>query len=46
VLIEPDALPSLREHQLQRRLATLKRVAPQIVAIQFDQVSAGIRELY
>ena len=38
VLVEPEARSSLFEDGGQRSLADLKRIAPQIVAVQFDQV--------
>jgi hypothetical protein len=38
MLIEPDAGAGLGHDRCERGLADLKRVAPQIVAVQFDQV--------
>jgi hypothetical protein len=38
MLIEPDAGAGLGHDRCDRGLADLKRVAPQIVAVQFDQV--------
>jgi hypothetical protein len=36
VLIEPNAGASLREHGYERGLADLKRIAAEIVAVEFD----------
>jgi hypothetical protein len=38
VLVEPDARPSLGQHHLQRGLAALKWIMPQVVAVQLDQI--------
>src|SRR5262249_58176803 len=38
MLVEPDAGPSLGHDRCERGLADLKRITPQIVAVQFDQV--------
>jgi hypothetical protein len=38
MLIEPDAGAGLGHDRCERGLADLKRIAPQIVAIQFDEV--------
>ena len=38
MLIEPDAGASLGQHARKRGLADLKRIAPQVVAVQLDQV--------
>jgi hypothetical protein len=38
VLIEPDAGASLGQHGCERRLADFERIAPQVVAVQLDQV--------
>jgi hypothetical protein len=43
MLIEPDAGAGLGHDRCERGLADLKRVAPQIVAVQFDQVE-GVEE--
>ena len=43
VLVEPDAGPCLGQYHFQRGLAALKRIMPQIVAVQFDQIE-GIEE--
>ena len=40
MLIEPDAGLSLGHDRCKRGLADLKRIAPQVVAVQFDQVKA------
>ena len=38
MLIEPDAGASLGQHARKRVLADIKRIAPQVVAVQLDQV--------
>jgi hypothetical protein len=38
MLIEPDAGASLGQDRCERSLANLKRIAPQVVAVQLDQV--------
>jgi hypothetical protein len=38
MLIEPDAGAGLGHDRCKRGLADLKRIAPQVVAVQFDQV--------
>src|SRR6516164_10943719 len=43
MLVEPDARVSLGHDRCQRGLADLKRIAPQVVAVQFDEVE-GIEE--
>jgi hypothetical protein len=43
MLIEPDARAGLGHDRCERGLADLKRIAPHIVAVQFDQVE-GIEE--
>jgi hypothetical protein len=43
VLIEPQARTSLGQDGLERGLADLKRIAPQVVAVQLDEVE-GIEE--
>src|SRR5262249_3301646 len=43
MLIEPDAGPSLGHDRCERSLANLKRIAPQVVAIQLDEVE-GVEE--
>ena len=43
MLIEPDAGAGLGHDRRERDLADLKRIAPQIVAVQLDQVE-GVEE--
>src|SRR6516164_570709 len=43
MLVEPDAGASLGQHARKRGLAGLKRIAPQVVAVQFDEVE-GVEE--
>jgi hypothetical protein len=43
MLVEPDAGASLGQDRCERGLADHKRIAPQIIAIQLDQVE-GIEE--
>ena len=43
VLIKPDAGAGLGHDRCERGLADFKRIAPQVVAVQFDQVE-GIEE--
>ena len=43
VFIEPDAGAGLGHDRRERDLADLKRIAPQIVAVQLDQVE-GVEE--
>jgi hypothetical protein len=38
VFVEPDAGAGLGHDRRERGLADLKRIAPQVVAVQFDQV--------
>ena len=38
VFVEPDAGSGLGHNRCERGLADLKRVAPQVVAVQFDEV--------
>jgi len=38
MLVEPDAGASFGQHARKRGLAGLKRIAPQVVAVQLDQV--------
>jgi hypothetical protein len=44
MLIEPDAGAGLGYDRCERGLADLKRIAPQVVAVQFDEVE-GVEEL-
>ena len=41
MLVEPDAGADLSQNRCERGLADLKRVTPQIVAIQFDEVEGA-----
>src|SRR6516165_3294733 len=43
MLVEPDAGARLGQHARKRGLADLKRIAPQIIAIQLDEVE-GVEE--
>src|SRR5215467_2776826 len=43
MLIEPDARAGLGHDGWERGLANLKRIAPQVIAVQFDQVE-GVQE--
>jgi hypothetical protein len=43
MLIEPDAGAGLGHDRGERGLADLKRIAPQVVAVQFDKVE-GVEE--
>ena len=43
MLVEPDAGASLGHGRCECSLADLKRIAPQIIAVQFDQVE-GVQE--
>src|SRR5262249_38420139 len=43
MLVEPDAGLGLGHNRRERGLAHLKRIAPQIVAVQFDEVE-GVEE--
>jgi len=43
MLVEPDAGAGFGHDRCQRGLANLKRITPQIVAIEFDEVE-GIEE--
>jgi hypothetical protein len=43
MLVEPEAGASLGQHARKRGLADLKRIAPQVVAVQFDEVE-GVEE--
>ena len=38
MLVEPDARVSFGQHARKRGLADQKRIAPQVVAVQLDQV--------
>jgi hypothetical protein len=38
VLVEPDTGPRFGQNHLKRCLAALKRIRPQVVAVQLDQV--------
>jgi hypothetical protein len=40
MLIELDARVSRGQHRCKRGLADLKRIAPQVVAVQLDQVES------
>src|SRR5262249_9478808 len=40
MLVEPDAAAGLGHDRCERGLADLKRIAAQVVAVQFDQVEA------
>ena len=43
MLVEAEAKASFGQHTSKRGLADLKRIAPQVVAVQFDQVE-GVEE--
>ena len=43
MLVEPDATSSLGHDRGERGLADLKRIAPQIVAVQLDEIE-GVQE--
>ena len=43
MLIEPDAGAGLGHDRCERGLADLKRITPQVVAVQFDKVG-GVEE--
>jgi hypothetical protein len=43
MLIEPDAGTGIGHDRCERGLADLKRIAPQVVAVQFDEVE-GVEE--
>ena len=43
MLIEPDAGAGLGHDRCERGLADLKRITPQVVAVQFDEVE-GVQE--
>src|SRR5262249_58868883 len=43
MLMDPDAEFRLGQHARKRGLADLKRIAPQVVAVQFDEVE-GVEE--
>src|SRR5262249_21725164 len=43
MLVEPDAGAGLGDDRCERGLADLKRIAPQVVAVQFDEVE-GVEE--
>jgi hypothetical protein len=43
MLVEPDARSSLRHDRCERGFADLQRIAPQVVAVLFDQVE-GVKE--
>jgi len=38
MLVEPNAWTGLGHDRYERGLADLKRIAPQVVAVQFDEV--------
>jgi hypothetical protein len=40
MLVEPDAAARLSQHARKRGFADLKRIAPQVLAIQLDQVES------
>jgi hypothetical protein len=44
MLIEPDAGAGLGHDRCKRGLADLKRIAPQVIAVQFDEVE-GVRKM-
>ena len=44
MLVEPDAGAGLGHDRCERGLADLKRIAPQVVAVQFNQVE-GVEEM-
>jgi hypothetical protein len=44
MLIEPDAGAGLSHDRCKRSLADLKQIAPEIVAVQLDQVE-GVQEM-
>jgi hypothetical protein len=43
MLVEAQAKASFGQHTSKRGLANLKRIAPQVIAVQFDQVE-GVKE--
>jgi hypothetical protein len=43
MLVEPDSGAGLGHDRCERGLANLKRITPQVVAVQFDQVE-GVEE--
>src|SRR5262245_34548955 len=43
MVVEPDAAAGLGHDRCERSLADLKRIAPQVVAVQLDQVE-GVQE--
>jgi hypothetical protein len=43
MLVEPDARAGLGHDRCERGLADLKRIAPEVIAVQFDQVK-GVGE--
>ena len=43
MLVEPDAGAGLGHDRCERSLADLKRIAPEVIAVQFDQVE-GVQE--
>jgi hypothetical protein len=43
VFVEPDAGAGLGHDRRERGLADLKRIAPEVVAVQFDEVE-GVEE--
>ena len=43
MLVEAQAKASLAQHTSKRGLADLKRIAPQVVSVQFDEVE-GVEE--
>jgi hypothetical protein len=40
MLVEPDAWASLGQHARKRGRADFKRIAPQVVTIQLDQIES------
>jgi len=44
MLIEPDAGAGLGHDRCERGLADLKRIAPQVIAVQFDEVEGDCPE--
>src|SRR5215831_14045845 len=44
MLVEPDAGAGLGHDRCERGLADLKRIAPQVIAVQFDEVEGDCPE--
>jgi hypothetical protein len=40
LLVEPDAGASLGQHARKRGFADFKRIAPQVIAVQLDQIES------